>query len=204
MVYIQLEKTDFKILNFLIKDLNKEYSIKEISEELKRPYVKIHNSIKRLSTKDIVKEEIKGKSHYCSLNYKENIAIVCFISSLRAKEFLEKNKKIGLIIKNIIDEIKFPDYTLVLFGSFAKGNSTKNSDLDIAIITSEENKKQAERIINSIKRISSLKIHSLEFYYNDFIEMLKSKDNNVGKEIAKNHIIFKGCEQFYDCIKLAE
>ncbi len=204
MVYIQLEKTDFKILNFLIRNLKKEYSIKELSEQLKKPYVKIHNSIKRLSTKDIVKEEIKGKSHYCSLNYKENKNIICFIHSLRARGFLNKNKKISLIITNIIDGIKFPDYILVLFGSFAKDNSTKNSDIDIAIITSQENKEQVERIINSIKRISAIEIHSLEFSYKDFIEMLKSKDNNVGKEIVKNHIIFKGCEQFYDCTTLAE
>jgi hypothetical protein len=27
---------------------------------------------------------------------------------------------------------------------------------------------------------------------------------NVGKEIAKTNIIFKGCEQFYECLRLAE
>ena len=34
-------------------------------------------------------------------------------------------------------------------------------------------------------------------------EMLKSKEMNVGKEIVKNPIIFKGCEQFYDCLRLS-
>ena len=204
MVYIQLEKTDFEVLILLIENINKEYSIKELSERLKRPYVKIHSSIKRLSKQGIINELIKGKSHYCSIDYKRNIDVVCFINSQKAKEFLKKNKKINIIISEIINSIKFSNYSLVLFGSYAKGNADKHSDLDIAIITPNENKEEAERIMNSTKRLSSSEIHSLEFTYENFIEMLKSKEMNVGKEIVKNHIIFKGCEQFYDCRRLAE
>ncbi len=204
MVYIQLEKTDFEVLNFLIENINNEYSIKEIAEKLKRTYVKVHNSIKRLSNKKIIKEIVKGKSHYCSISYKDNVDIVCFIKSQKAKEFLEKNKKISLIISDITTSMKSPDYILVLFGSYAKGNADKHSDIDITIVTSAEYKENAERVINSVKRLSNQKIHSLEFAYNEFIEMLKSKEANVGKEIVKNNIIFKGFEQFYECMRLAE
>lgn len=204
MIYMQLEKTDFEVLNFLIKNINEEYSIKEISEKIKRPYVKIHKSIKRLSNKKIIREIVKGKSHYCSIYYKENIDIVCFINSQRTKEILEKNKKIKLIVLDIFNSIKFSDYTLIIFGSYAKGTADKHSDLDVAIITSAENKEEAERVMNSIKKLSSIEIHSLEITYKNFIEMLKSKDGNVGKEIVKDHIILKGCENFYECIRLAE
>ncbi|MBS3092300.1 nucleotidyltransferase domain-containing protein [Candidatus Pacearchaeota archaeon] len=203
MVYIQLEKTDFKVLNFLIENLDKEFSIREIADKTKRPYVKVHNSIKRLATNKIIKEEIKGKSHYCSFSYKDNINIACFISSQRSSEFLLKNKKIMLFIEDIIANAKTPDYTLILFGSYAKGHANKHSDIDVAAITSGEDKEYLERVINSIKKLSSLKIHLLSFAYSEFIEMLKSKEMNVGKEIVKNHIIFKGYEQFYNCIVLA-
>ena len=204
MVYTQLEKTDFETLGFLIENINNDYSIKEIAEKLKRPYVKIHNSIKRLSNKNIIKETIKGKSHYCSINYKENLGIVCFIKSQTSKEFLEKNKKINLIISDITAYMKSPDYILALFGSYSKGNANKHSDMDIVIITHTKDKENAERVMNSAKRLSSIEIHSLEFTYHNFIEMLKSKEANVGKEIIKNNIIFKGFEQFYDCMRLAE
>lgn len=202
MVYLQLEKTDFEVLEFLIGNLFEKFSIKEIADKLKRPYVKIHKSIKRLENKKIINEEIKGKSHYCSIDYKNNIEVICFIDSQKTKEFLFKNKKIKLIIEDILEKIKIPDYTLLLFGSYAKGNADKNSDLDIAIISSREDKEEAGKIINSIKRLSSLEVHSLEFSYKEFIEMLKSKEMNVGKEIVKNHIILKGYEQFYNCLKL--
>ena len=204
MVFIQLEKTDFEVLSFLNKNIKEEYSIKEIAEKIKRPYVKIHNSIKRLANKKIIKEIIKGKSHYCSVDYKENIDVICFVNSQKTREVLEKNKKIKIIIQDIFNSIKFPDYTLIIFGSYAKGTSDKHSDLDMAIITSAENKEEAEQVMNSIKKLSSIEIHSLEITYKSFVEMLSSKDGNVGKEIVKNHIVLKGCEQFYECMRLAE
>ena len=203
MVYIQLEKTDFEVLGFLIKNLNEEFSIKGIAERLKRPYVKVHSSVNRLTDKNIIREEIKGKSHYCSVDYKNNLDVVCFISSQKAKEFLLKNKKIKLIIEDIIANMKIPSYTLLIFGSYAKGTFDKHSDLDLAIITSSEDKEAAERVINSKKRLSLIEIHSLEFSYKEFVEMLKSREINVGNEIVKNQIIFKGCEQFYDAMNLA-
>jgi len=200
MVYLQIKKTDFEVLAFLIENINEDFSIRELSQKIRRPYVKIHKSIKRLADKKVIIETIRGKSHYCSINYKDNIDVVCFINSQRAKAFLERNKKIDLIIANIFSSLKFPDYSLILFGSYAKGNADKHSDIDLAIITSKENKAEAERVMNSAKRLSSLEIHSLEFTYDDFIEMLRSKEGNVGKEIIKKSIILKGCEQFYNCI----
>ena len=203
MIYNKLEKTDFEVLIFLIENLNKEYSIKEISQNIKKSYVKTHNSITRLLKQRIIKENTKGRARYCSIDYINNLDIVCFINSQKAKNFLEKNKKISIIISDIMQNINFPDYSLILFGSYAKGKADKHSDLDIAIIVSEKDKEEAERATKPVKRMSSLEIHFLEFTYKDFIEMLKSKDNNVGKEIIKNFVIFKGGEQFYDCLRLS-
>lgn len=204
MVYLQLEKTDFEVLSFLIENLNKEFSIRELAGEIKKPYVKVHSSIKRLADRKIIKEDVKGKSHYCSIDYKNNIDVICFINYQKAKEFLQKNKRIKILVDDITMYMKTPNYTLILFGSYSKRNADKHSDVDIAIITSREDKEKAERVMNSVKRLSSLDIHFLEFTYKNFIDMLKSKEMNVGREMTKNHIIFNGCEQFYNCMRLAE
>ena len=120
------------------------------------------------------------------------------------RRFLKSNKKIKLIVDEITRSVKTPNYSLVLFGSYAKGTADKHSDLDIAIITSSEDKEEAERAINTIKRLSSIEIHSIEFTFKNFIEMLISKENNVGKEIIKNPIIIKGAEQFHESINLSK
>lgn len=204
MVYTKLEKTDFEVLGFMIKKIETKYSIKQIADAIKKPYVKVYKSIQRLTESSIIKKEIMGKSHYCLIDYKNNMDVVCFISKQISRNFLEKNKSIKVLFNRIKENIKFPDYSLVLFGSYAKGNANKHSDIDICIITSKENQEKAEQVMSSVKGITSSGIHSMEFSYNDFIEMLKSKKFNVGKEIFKDNIIFKGQEQFYDCKRLAD
>lgn len=199
---MKLEKTDIEVLKLMVKDIKKEYSIKQLAEQLGKTYVKVYNSIQRLGKKCVITKKVMGKSHYCNIDCKNNLDIVCFIEAQKARIFLSKNKSIAVFVDSINEKILSPDYVLVVFGSYADGKSTKNSDLDIALIIGDKSK--AERVINAVARISPLKVHALEFTYNDLIEMLKAKEMNVGKEIAANHVILHGCEQFYECIRLAQ
>ena len=204
MVYLKLEKTDMEILVHMVKDMSKEYSIKELADQLKRPYVKVHSSIQRLQKKNLIKKRILGKSHYCRFDYKNNLDVACFVEAQRARDFTNKNKPIKIFLENIKEKLLFPNYSLVIFGSFAKNKQTKNSDLDLVIITSKQNLEKAERTPNALARTSNISIHSVEFIWVDFIKMLLSKELTVAKEIVKNHIIIHGCEQFYECIRLSE
>lgn len=199
---MKLEKTDMEILAFMVRDVSREHSIKQLADLLKRPYVKVHDSIQRLLKKNILQKKVMGKSHYCRIDRKNNMDIVCFAEAQRAREFLAGRKAIRILMDNIREKLALPDHSLVIFGSFAKNMPAKNSDLDIAAITPETEK--AGRTMDAVARITPIKIHPIIFSYNDFIEMLKSKELTVGKEIAKNHIIIHGCEQFYECLRLAE
>lgn len=199
---MKLEKTDLKVLAHMVRDVNKEYSIKQLADQLKRPYVKVHSSIKRLTQKNIIRKRIMGKSHYCRIDYQNNFDIVCFIEGQRTRKFLAERKAIRILLENIGENLAMPDYIMLIFGSFARNTQTRGSDIDIALIATEAEK--AERVMNSITRTTQLAIHSVEFTYDGFIEMLRAKELTVGKEILKNHIIIHGCEQFYECMRLAE
>ncbi|MBM3199928.1 nucleotidyltransferase domain-containing protein [Candidatus Woesearchaeota archaeon] len=204
MVYIKLEKTDMKILAHMARDMSKEYSIKELSDQLNTPYVKIHNSVHRLADRGMIKKRVLGKSHYCSFDYKSNLDVACFVEAQIARNFLRINKPVKILIENIQERLSIPSYSLVVFGSFAKSTQTKSSDLDLAVITEQRTLEKTERTINAVAETSNIKVHTTAFIYEDFIKMLKSKDVTVGKELAKNHIVLHGCEQFYECIRMSE
>lgn len=204
MVYTKLEKTDMKILGHMVKGVSREYSMKELADQLETPYVKIHSSIQRLANKNIIKKRVLGKSHYCSFDYKNNLDVACFTEAQRARDFADKNRHIKIFFDNVQENLAFPDYSLAIFGSYAKKTQTKNSDLDLAVITEKGDLEKAERTINALARTSNMKIHVVGFTYNDLIEMLKSKELTVGKEIINGHIILHGCEQLYECIRLSE
>ena len=72
---------------------------------------------------------------------------------------------------------------ILLFGSYAKGNIRKDSDLDIYIETTNiKVKKKVQDIYDPI----SVKIG--KFNPNDLLI----------KEIIKNHVIIKGGEEYYE------
>ena len=72
---------------------------------------------------------------------------------------------------------------IILFGSYAKGISKPNSDIDIYLETNDN------KIKNKIKEINSrLSIKIGKF----------DAKSLLIKEIIKNHIIIRGLENFYE------
>lgn len=104
-------------------------------------------------------------------------------------------------IQESISEITFA-YSLVVFGSYAKNKQNKNSDLDLSIIV--ENKEMIKEIrarIDSLKLEEFTKIDYEIFTIEEFKEMLESKKENVGKEIARYNLIFNNPKLFYKLLE---
>ena len=88
-------------------------------------------------------------------------------------------------LRNILDKIRKDNRIklAILFGSYAKGTIDKSSDVDIFIETNDlKIKKDLENFDSKL----SVKIGE----YN--------KENNLIKEIERNHVILKGFEEYYD------
>ena len=84
-------------------------------------------------------------------------------------------------------------FILIVFGSYAKNEATKKSDLDIAVIAeSEHTKKEITPFLETIKRREILQIDYHVFTRVEFLEMLKADFENIGKQIFKNSIIYYG------------
>ena len=127
--------------------------------------------------------------------------IVSIVGDIRDLEKLNQ-KILSLLreIKNVVLE-KDSFFSLAVFGSYAKNKFNKNSDLDVVIIF--ENKGFDELIkpeINSIKRKSLIPIDIHFFSKKEFLEMVFSKKQNLGKEIINNFLAFYGGEFLYNLI----
>ncbi len=125
------------------------------------------------------------------------------IESHNVQRLFDKDK----VIKNIIEEIienclKHSSYfTLFIFGSYAKGTATKHSDLDILILTQDdETKRRITNTVNKISLFSQVKLNPKVIKVNQFVEMLREKTLNVGKETVKNHLIPYGAEAYYEIL----
>jgi len=195
-----LTKTQLKIMEIFVSEINEKFSIKQISEILKKPYPLVHRSIVLLVSDNFI---IKDKRNFLSLNYKENHLEISYIESLRTKEFLKKNKINMLFVKDVLKSIGLDYFTFLIFGSSVQ--KQKPRDIDILIIIEDKNKiNSIEKILHNIASNFSQKydinVISIESVY----EMLAKRDEaNIMNETFNNHILIFGAENYYRLVKNA-
>lgn len=183
-----------KILVYLLNNKEQKFTINQISKDLKINYRIAYTSIKELEKDGLVLAEKAGNSTLCSLTNKFDEQIF-MAEYTRREELLKKSdfKKIA----NRFSEAK-QNFVLLLFGSHAKKTSTKQSDIDLLVIS--ENGKELKEIVELIP----LKIHLTVVSYQLFLDMLKSKEISVGNEAVKNNVILFGIEDYYRMINNAK
>ena len=192
-----LSKKKIEILSIFRKNIFLEATIREISIILKKAYPKIHQAVKELEKEDILTIKKVGKSSLCKINLsRETISALLFLEEHEAT-----SKKIPNINK-ILDFNEFIDDIIIVAGSYANGVQTKKSDIDLVIIT-KENAFKKQKLLENMTLTFSPEIHPIVFTYKDFVDMLLSKEQNFGKEVFNNRIIFRSSERYYYLIKEA-
>lgn len=178
-----------KIILYLAKN-NESFTLHELSKLVKIPYTSFYRTIKEMQ--DIIKIQEKGKSKLISIIWNEITQAYLTIASFEEKKIILEKQ---YILKRI--EKKAKEITLI-FGSYAKGTQRKESDIDIIIIN-----KNGEKTINfsDLELLYKVKINPMFFSKNEFLMMLKDKNENVGKQALKNHILLSGFSEFWELIK---
>lgn len=197
-----LTKEEFKIIEFFAQNISKNYTIKEIMKSIsKKSYAWTYNALKHLNKKDIINIEKKGNLKLCSLNlYNDTLKYLALaeLKKANAKKLPKKN------IEKLIESVPIDYFIFIVTGSYAKGQATKNSDLDIVVII--EDKINKNQILNTLKNQGELmipEVHPYVFSKSEFVEMLLNHEENYGKILFKNHLILFGAENFYRIIKTA-
>jgi len=182
-----------KLLKYLIENKNPQ-SIMTASGAIVVDYKNTYNIVNELQPEIILKEKI-GNTSLISLKLTPNQEIYS-IESKRTREFLSKNPRLKLI-KQDIENINYPFFIVLIFGSYVKGTENKVSDIDICIIS--DNHEKTRELIGQINLLT-LKIEIQEFTTKEFISMIEKKQQNLGHEIVKNNIILYGIEDYYNLI----
>ncbi len=199
-----LTKEQVEILGVFRGNIAEKFTFKEIKEKSRKNSNNIIQlSIKNFKKLDIIKSEKIGNVILYSLNLDNNLTIsyLSLIEQIKIKNEKKLPKKtLNALQKNILKKTEF--FILLVFGSYAKGKATEKSDLDVAILMQDKAlKKEIVPYIETIRRRELLHIHSEVFTGNEFLEMLKVEQENVGKEICRNSFIYYGGEQYYNLIK---
>ena len=200
------QKTLLKIIGLMRKNLDKGLTILEISKQLKIGYRPAYNHISEMEKEGIIQVNKIGSAKQCSLNLSspKTRHLLESLDIARKEELFKKNQKLK-IIDNLISKLteKFMSeiHSIVLFGSYAKGTATKQSDIDLLfIITNLKDKSLRETIEResaSYQYSHNIKISPLITDIAEFQKMLKARELNVGKEVKEYGISLYGHELFW-------
>ena len=155
----------------------------------------VQKAIRDFLKDGIINKENAGNVLLYSLNLKNSktFAYLNLLNEEKIKGFsVIDGLKTSLLKKTTL-------FILVVFGSYAKKTQNENSDLDLAVIT--ENKKEITPILESFKRRELQKIDYHVFTESEFKKMLNEDQENLGKQIYKNSIVYYGYIQYIDLIK---
>jgi len=179
-----------------------EFSISEImkfSGKKTKPWV--FNTLKLLVKNRVLNSKRKGNLDIYNLNLDNPLAI----QSLQYLEAQENSNFSQIeLISDIIKRIKEKNYSLIVFGSYAKNKQTKGSDIDICfLVENKDTEKKIRSYVNELKLDYFIKIDEHYITYRDFMEMLLSEEENLGKQIFRNHKVFYNPDIYYQIIKEA-
>ena len=191
---------EFEILaNFKRKPFY-DFGISEImklSKKKSKPWV--FNTLTRFEKDGLIVKKRKGNMNLYRASIKNPSLIGCFMFMECLK--LQKMKH-NIIIAKLIESIPLKNYCLIVFGSYANKTQKTDSDLDVCFLTdNEKSAKKLKSYINEVKSKSPVSIDENIITFNEFVEMLLETEENLGKQIYKNHIIAFNGNIFYELAK---
>lgn len=198
-----LTKEQLNILSVFTKDIFSNLTFKQIKEQSEQKSNNIVQiALKEFQKQDVVNTKETGNVTTYQLNLSNNLTL-SYLNLLNDSEVIKKKfpkEVLGEIQKRISKYTEF--FILILFGSYAKGKATAESDLDIAvIIESEQTKKEIIPFLETIKRREIKHIDYHVFTRGEFLEMLNADYENLGKQIYKNNLVYYGFIPYIDMIR---
>lgn len=185
-------RLQLKIIKLLLE--KPDLTMNQIAKELDESYSFVNRIIKKMINEDLIKKQKIGHSLLCKLNIKNDKtkALISLNEVNKKQEFLSKNKELKLIT----DELKkIEAESIAIFGSYAKNTQTKESDIDLFIVT--EKKLDITNLIRNIHAKYGREISPLILTKK---QLEKQKNKPVIKEIIKYHVILAGFENFINLL----
>lgn len=152
----------------------------------------------------VISEELKGKKpvlRFLRPNFKTEAGLLCFclLEVEKRNEFFRTNKKLKAPFKQFVDDMRDIAETALIFGSFARGGQSKDSDIDVAVLADlgkrERIERDVERRLITLENRASVRIFDPDKFF--------KSDDSLVLGMMEEHIILFGFWEWinrYKCL----
>ena len=171
---MELTKSEQIILRYFATHSGATLYESEIAKNTKVSVGSTNQSLKELLKKEMVCLEKRGNMNFYSLNLDNPLVRQSKVTQTIAE------------LNGLISKLKPLTKRVILFGSRAEGIDTENSDIDLAIVSQEED--DVRRLIK--KQKIAREIQLLIFKSNDFLA-LSEKDKALYERIQNGIVLWR-------------
>lgn len=168
-------------LEIILQLLKKRNHIRGMAKLLKTNHMIILRKMNYLTEQNVLDFNYEGKNKsYFLKKTVETRAYIYIAERYKLIKTINKYPELRKTIEDIQNDKRIK--MAILFGSYSKELAKSKSDVDIFIETNDQ----------TIKKEYELKDSKLSIKIGRY-----NKNNNLIKEIKKNHVIIKGVEEYY-------
>ena len=184
------DKTEIRILEQIY--LNPGIHKRELSKRLKLGMPSIDYGLKKIS--ELIKQKKAGNQINYFLDYSKEM-LTSALGTVEHSRFERLPAKVRLSVNDFLKELEVKPIIAVIFGSYASGAYTKNSDIDILLVF--QRIEDSKRIENTAKKISmktNTELNPVYLGYQEFKESFHNPTKEFFKKLKKDKIILIGIE----------
>lgn len=184
---IDINENGLMALALFSNGYDREYYIREICTYLPLSHGTAQTILVQFEQKRVLASSQRGKTRLFRIKPGE-ISIQYFVLAEIYKKirFMEKTPYISEVMNKISS---FSEGTVLLFGSYAKGTDTEDSDIDI-FVTGTIN----EREVTKIEKTYDVEVNAVAYSETAFTG--KDQSDPLVIEVKRNHIVWKNTESF--------
>ncbi len=185
----KVNQSTLRLLALFKHNPKNQLYLREIAREIQVDPKAVKRQLDRLEKQNVLTSKQRGKNKEYNLN-KDNYLTSQYLivaEASKTTEYLATNFEVKKLLSEISHDL---GKTALLFGSFAKGNMTQDSDIDILVINGKRIEKTAFwEIGNLLNREINVKCIAEE----QFVDGLITNDPLIA-EVVANHIVLKGID----------
>lgn len=169
-----------KLLRFFLLHPGQSFFEREVSRKTNLSPSSTNHALNRLFRANLLNRQRSGK--------------MCFYSIDKTNPYLKEFKVLNnlLFIEPLVERLKKHSHKLILFGSWAEGADTENSDIDLFVVSSE--KEQVLSIINKFSYSTKLGNRKIQAIIRSPQQLLKKQDKQERlflEQVEKGKILWE-------------
>jgi predicted nucleotidyltransferase len=191
-----INRTTLKILGLYRSDYSRSLHLRQIARETNVDVKAVQLQLKRLEKMNILSSVRKGRNKEYSVNLQNAIAkyYLMLAETFASITYLARNFLVKKIATEISDRL---EGATILFGSFAKEKSNKESDVDLFVINENKPGAPAKNAVRDVGDRVGREISLKHGTKRQFLEGLKEGDPLV-REVVSSHVVLRGVDDFCD------